>query len=184
MGRSDAKDSEAPLITERLWLEPVLPEHAPELYEVLLDPALYRFLPERPPESVEALSARFQRLSPRISPDGREIWLNFALRERASGRCVGYLQATIWGKERADLGYLISPLFAHRGYATEASRALLALLKSRYKVARVEATIDRRNLRSRALAERLGFCQDPERSQDDDLVYVLLLNEPASPPAA
>ncbi len=66
------------LETERLLLEPLLPEHATLLFEGVADERLYRFIPSNPPGSVEALETRYRKLSSRRSPDGSEAWLNFA----------------------------------------------------------------------------------------------------------
>jgi [ribosomal protein S5]-alanine N-acetyltransferase len=54
---------ETTLETERLLLEPLLPEHAPLLMGDLADERLYRFIPTDAPESVEALERRYRKLS-------------------------------------------------------------------------------------------------------------------------
>jgi ribosomal-protein-alanine N-acetyltransferase len=86
-------------------LEPLLPEHAPLVFEGLADKCLYRFIPTDAPESTEELEARYRKLSSRRSPEGIEVWLNFAMRLRegtapAGGArpettYVGTLQANI-----------------------------------------------------------------------------------------
>ena len=76
---------ETTLETERLLLEPLMPEHAALLFEDLADERLYRFIPTDTPESAEALERRYRKLSSRRSPDGSEVWLNFAMRLREEG---------------------------------------------------------------------------------------------------
>jgi ribosomal-protein-alanine N-acetyltransferase len=65
-------EPEARLETPRLFLEPILPAHAARLNEQLQDEQLYRFIPQDPPATLQALADRYDFLSTRRSPDGRE----------------------------------------------------------------------------------------------------------------
>jgi RimJ/RimL family protein N-acetyltransferase len=150
-------EPEKSLLTPRLQLEPLVTAHAPALYPLLQDSALYTFIPQEPPDSVEALTARYRMQSTRRSPDGTEIWLNWALRLRASDDCVGTLQATVQADSTAFLAYMIFPTFQHRGYAKEGCLCMLEHLRDDYKVRRVVAEIDTRNAVSIGLVESLGF---------------------------
>ena len=82
------------LHTQRLRIEPLEASHASALFEGLRHEGLYEFIGEGPPESIEALEARYRRLSTRRSPDGLEAWLNWALWLPSAARHVGWLQAT------------------------------------------------------------------------------------------
>ena len=57
----------------------------------------------------------------------------------------------------AMIGYTLAPEAQGRGYATEASRALLTELFARRGVHRVAATMDPANVASARVLERLGF---------------------------
>lgn len=70
----------AHLESEGLVLEPLAASHARSLYPSLLDERLYRYIPQDPPVSEQALRERYCRLETRQSPDGREVWLNWAMR--------------------------------------------------------------------------------------------------------
>ena len=85
------------LVTERLTLEPLEARHAEGMYGGLCDPELHQFLVERPPESVEWLRQRYERLSQRQSDDGRELWWNWVLRLTHNGDFVGTVQAMFLG---------------------------------------------------------------------------------------
>ncbi len=150
-------EPEKSLLTPRLQLEPLVTAHAPALYPLLQDSALYTFIPQEPPDSVEALTARYRMLSTRRSPDSTEIWLNWALRLRASDECVGTLQATVQVDSTAFLAYMIFPAFQHREYAKEGCLYVLEHLRDDYKIQRVVAEIDTHNAASIALVESLGF---------------------------
>jgi ribosomal-protein-alanine N-acetyltransferase len=148
---------EARLETPRLLLEPILPAHAPILNESLQDEELYRFIPQDPPPSLEALTDRYDFLSARRSPDGREAWLNWAVRDKRSGDYVGTLEATVEEDPLAFIAYMVFAPYQRRGFAAEACWRLLEHLVDDYRVGVVAAEIDTRNTASIALVESLGF---------------------------
>jgi [ribosomal protein S5]-alanine N-acetyltransferase len=144
------------LKTSRLFLEPILPAHASRLNEQLQDERLYRFIPQDP-ATPQALEDRYDFLSGRRSPDGREAYLNWAVRERTSGDYAGTLEATVHDNPAATIAYMIFVPFQRRGYAAEACARLLEHLFEDYRVSIVAAEIDTRNVASIALVESLGF---------------------------
>ncbi|MBV9279490.1 MAG: GNAT family N-acetyltransferase [Chloroflexi bacterium] len=147
---------ERALPTARLWLEPLLPAHAAALWPQIRDERLYRFIPEDPPASLDALRRRFQTLSSRRSPDGREAWLNWAMRRRGSEEYVGTLQASVFPNRMASIAYVVFIPHQGRGYAAEGVRRLLEHLVE-YRVHTVAAEIDTRNVPSIRVVERAGF---------------------------
>lgn len=151
------RDSEQPIETPRLTLEPLVVAHAEALYSALQAPDLYRFIPQDPPQSVEWLAARYARLAMRHAPDNAEIWLNWASRLRESDVYVGTVQATVFADHTALLAYEVFPPYWHRGFAREACAHVLAHLVAEYGVSRVAAEIDTRNAASIHLVEALGF---------------------------
>ena len=148
---------ETRLETGRLLLEPILPAHAPALYERMQEERLYRFIPQDPPNTPRALEDRYDFLSARRSPDGREAWLNWALREKGSGDYVGTLEATVEKDKLAFIAYMVFAPYQRRGFAAEACGRLLQHLFEDYGVGVVAAEIDTRNAASIALVESLGF---------------------------
>jgi [ribosomal protein S5]-alanine N-acetyltransferase len=148
---------EARLETERLFLEPILPAHAPVLYKRMQEERLYRFIPQDPPDTPRTLEDRYEFLSARRSPDGREAWLNWAVRERSSGEYAGTLEATVYDKGTAIIAYMVFVPYQRRGIAAEACVRLLQHLFEDYRVGMVAAEIDTRNVASIALVENLGF---------------------------
>lgn len=143
------------LNTDRLALEPLVARHAGELFEVLSDPDLYQYLDYGPPASVEYLRDVYEGLESRVSPDGSQLWLNWAVRPQGEGS-VGFVQATVVGAD-AWVAYVIARGAWGRGYATEAVRAVIDHLRSACGVTRFLATTEAENGRSIRLLERLGF---------------------------
>lgn len=92
-----------------------------------------------------------------MSPDGQEIWLNWAMRQREEGAYIGVLQATVFPDATAYLAYILFPQFWKKGYAREGCQRVLDLLFKDYQVHLIKAEIDTRNAASITLIESLGF---------------------------
>lgn len=138
-----------------LTLEPQVAAHAPQMFAVLSDPAIYEYENE-PPVSIESLRARFARLESRRSPDDQEQWLNWVLRFPTSA-LIGFVQATVYPDGHAAIAYELSSAYWGRGLATQAVQVMIGELRQRYQVHRLSAVFKRNNQRSRRLLERLGF---------------------------
>jgi RimJ/RimL family protein N-acetyltransferase len=146
------------LESRRLLLEPLRVDHAEELAPVLDDPALHRFTGGTP-ASVEELRIRFQRQTVGRSPDGRAWWLNWVLRERATGRVVGTVQATITASKpgpTAELAWVVGTQHQGNGFAREAAAAVAKWLHEQ-GVMRLRAHIHPRHHASIAVAEAIGL---------------------------
>ncbi len=142
--------------TARLRLEPLRESHAAELFELLSDPRMYPFVPQDAPESLAWLAGRYKKLETRLSGDGSEEWLNWVVRSKADGACIGTVQVTLCRDGRAQLAYEIGAPHWRRGFATEAcGRVIEALFKQ--GATEVWAELDTRNEASIRLLERLGF---------------------------
>jgi RimJ/RimL family protein N-acetyltransferase len=124
-------DLDAGWQTERLGLEPLTQEHAAELAPALDDEDLHRFT-GGVPLGLDALTKRYGLLTARRSPDGRQLWGNWALRERETGTAVGTMQATLPatgpGGAPAEVAWIVARPAQGRGYAKEAARSLTGRL--------------------------------------------------------
>ena len=116
-------------------------------------------LDEDPPASEAWLRDRYARLESRASADGRQAWLNWVARG-PDGCAVGYVQATVEA-ERAWVAYVVGSKFQRRGHATGAMAAMLAHLAAEWGVREFAAVVERDNLPSIRLLERLGFAPAP-----------------------
>jgi [ribosomal protein S5]-alanine N-acetyltransferase len=145
------------LETERLRLEPLMPHHAAKLFPLLVDPRMYTYIPEEPVADQEALRRRYQQLATRGSPQGDELWLNWALQRKQEDDYIGTLQATVYADQHATIAYMLHSAFWGYGYAQEACHCLLMALFETYHLRYVDAEVDTRNRASWTLLERLGF---------------------------
>jgi len=158
---------DAILTTARLCLEPLTPQHARQLFPILTDHQIYTYIPDDPPTDVASLTARYQQLATRASPEGDELWLNWALKRRHEADYIGVVQATLTANQPAYLAYLLGSAFWRHGYAQEACTRLLMLLFGSYRSACVQAEVDTRNQASWTLLERLGFTRTALRPAAD-----------------
>ena len=160
----------------RLRLEPLEESHATALFDGLRNDALYEFIAEGPPASVTALRERYRRLASRLSPDGRQFWLNWALWSLPEERYLGYVQATVRHDRSADIAYVLFREAWGHGYGREAVTALIEHLQSDWRTPFVRASVDTRNQRSIAMLESLGF-QPGEVRIEAERIHGILADE-------
>jgi RimJ/RimL family protein N-acetyltransferase len=126
---------------------------------------MYRFIPQEPPATLDALATRFHLLETRRSPSGDQDWLNWVLRSKSEGTCLGCVQVTLRG-DRAQLAYELGTAYWGRGFATEACACVIHALFGD-GVSEVWAELDTRNLASIRLLERIGFLRGTLRRNAD-----------------
>lgn len=159
-----------------LTLEPQVAGHAGEMFALLADPELYRYMDDPPPESPGWLRDRFVRLESRRSADGTEQWLNWVIR-LPNGPLAGYVQATVYAAGCADIAYVLGPTHQGQGIARTAVGTMIEELIATYAVGTLSAVVARANVRSRHLLHHLGFTEAPgeakarRRIADDDELY-------------
>jgi ribosomal-protein-alanine N-acetyltransferase len=150
-----------PLRGPRLRLEPMHALHAPALFPVISDPALYTWIDQGPPASIERLEAVYRRVEGRRSPDGSELWLNWVLFQDPAPdptpAPLGYVQASVAADGRAWVAYMLGRSTWGQGYAAEAVAAMLQHLFGAIGVRQAMAMVEQDNARSIALVKRLGF---------------------------
>jgi ribosomal-protein-alanine N-acetyltransferase len=129
------------------------------MWPLLTDPLLYLHVPQDPPVSELWLARRYALLESRLSPEGDELWLNWVLRHRAGGGCIGSVQVTVYADASAYLAYELGSAFWRQGLAGEACAAVLQVLQADFGVRRVGAEVDTLNAPSIRLLERLGFAR-------------------------
>jgi RimJ/RimL family protein N-acetyltransferase len=144
------------ITSARVSLIPLTVPDAEEMAGVLSAGELYRFTGGRPP-ALDELRATYARQVIGHSPDGSEVWRNWIIRRGDDGAAVGYVQATIAdGGTRAEIAWVVGLQWQGLGYATEAARALVALLDAD-GVAVIEAHVHPDHAASAAVARRAGL---------------------------
>ncbi|MHA3704866.1 GNAT family N-acetyltransferase [Jatrophihabitans sp. YIM 134969] len=142
------------LTTARLRLEPLRVDDAAEMADVLADPALYRFTGGHPP-GPDSLRRRYTAQVVGGSPDGRQQWLNWIVRDLTTGAAVGFVQATV-ERGTADVAWVIGSAHQGRGFATEAAAVVVDRLREQ-GVDVVRAYVHPGHLASAAVARAAGL---------------------------
>ena len=146
--------------TERLRLDPVTPENAGVLWEVLQEPDLrdYQDLPDLDLEGfTRSVAGRPLRLEP--GAIGRFEWLIYL---GDDAQPAGWVSLRIADRTRStgEIGYSIVSSYRGRGIATEAVGALLAESFSSALLRRLRAYCVPENYSSRAVLRRNHFEDD------------------------
>ena len=119
-------------MTSRLRLEPLSVGHTPSMIEVLAEPSLYDYTGGKAP-TLEQLENRYAAQAVGHSDDGSQWWLNWVVIRRDLGKPLGYVQATVEDDGTrlvADIAWVILPNWQGKGVASEATRAMIAWLRS------------------------------------------------------
>jgi lincosamide nucleotidyltransferase A/C/D/E len=167
-----------PLETDRLVIRPLRLEDAGDLHELYSDAEAMRFLAGDVPSTLEESRAWVQAKIHLFGRDGgMSLW---AVAERSSGRVVGDagLQwEEIEGRRELDLGCRLVPRHQGRGYATEASGAILrAAFHAGFH--RVTAQTDLGNAAARRALERLGFASEGTTEWSDRTMAFYVCRQP------
>jgi ribosomal-protein-alanine N-acetyltransferase len=168
-------------LTERLRLEPIGVEHAADLYALFSDPAVAEWYGPKTRAEVDREVAQIARS---WQVDGVHKWVAY---HRESGELVGrggLSRQVVDGRERLELGWALLGRFWRQGYASEIGRAGLLLAFGELGADEVAAFTETRNVRSRAVMERLGFRHDKDIRVDDEPFVLYLISRPPSLRAA
>jgi len=153
----------APLESRRLLLEPLRVEHAEEAVLVFDDERLHTYMGAAP-ATFDQLRSRYARQILGRSADGSEDWLNWIVRDRASGGIAGTVQSTVYhsGEHHdgirlvAEVAWVVASPFQGQGVATEAATMMRQWLQHG-GVDVVLAHVHTENLPSIGVAKNLGL---------------------------
>ncbi len=140
--------------SDRLVLEPLRVEHAPELAALLDDTRLHEFTGGEPAR-LDELTARYERQVTGGSADGTQQWFNWVLRRRDDGRAAGYVQATVVD-DTAEVAWVVGMAHQGRGFAREAATAMTSWLAA-HGVRLLVAHVHPDHAASLAVARGLGL---------------------------
>lgn len=173
-----------PLTTERLTLRPLRRDDLGPLLAIYADETVARYLldePWTPDEARAQVAKRVQRTG--LDTEAGAL----ALTIEHAGEVVGdiALWCTDETKRKVEIGWVISPQFAGRGFATEAAGGLIHAAIRAYSLHRVEGQLDARNGASARVCEKLGMRREAHLRENwwskgewtDTLIYGLLASD-------
>jgi RimJ/RimL family protein N-acetyltransferase/GH25 family lysozyme M1 (1,4-beta-N-acetylmuramidase) len=174
-----------PVRTERLLLRRFVIDDLDDYYGYQRLPEVARFLYREPldlDQSRERLS-----MAAELTFKGQDDNLVLAVQTVGSTRVIGevVLKWTDVRAQQAEVGYLLHPSATGRGYATEATTAMLKLGFEHYEFHRIFARLDAENIASAAVCRRLGMRQEAHLIENDlrgdewgsELIFAILRRE-------
>ena len=175
-----------PMTTERLILRPYGAGDLDALYETLRLPEVVRYLYWDVKDRDEAAKMLERRTTcDAIRAEGD--WLVLAVVLKEGGALLGDVVLKWESAEhrKGEIGFVFNPAYHGKGYAYEASRALLRLGFEEMRLHRIVGRCDARNTSSARLMERLGMRREAHLVENewvkgewtDELIYAMLDRE-------
>ena len=173
-----------PIQTKRLLLRPLHIDDVDAMYTYRSRDDVCRFL-MHPPQTHDDVERLIAKSRSDLAEEGQALTL--AVIERDTGAFVG--DAVLFWRSRenraGEIGYVLNPQHAGRGFATEAGAALLRLGFDHYGLHRIIGRLDARNIASGRVLEKVGMRREAHLVQNewvkgewaDEVVYAALASE-------
>ncbi|CAN5396415.1 GNAT family protein [soil metagenome] len=180
------RQAQLPIETERLTLRHSVDADLDATFAFQGDDEITRFVSYNTRTRDKVREVLEQRKSFRaIENDGDQMVLTVV--ERETGSVIGdmHFWVTSFEHKQAEFGYIFHLDFSGKGYATEASRAVLDTLFNVYEMRRVIAKCDVRNAASYRLMERVGMRREAHFVENawfkgewsSSYIYAILVDE-------
>lgn len=147
------------LETERFVLRAIRPDDVDDIFTLLSDDRVARYLPDPPYTTVEQAQQRMRRFKNQFED---QIAIPWIISPRETGRLIGTctLFSILTAHYRAEIGYMILPSWWRKGAVTEVASAVLDYAFDAMNLHSVEARIDPENIASKSLLAKLSFVQE------------------------
>lgn len=161
MGAGMAHRLHYPICSRRLRLRPLTETDVGALVAYRSLPEVCRWVPFEPMDERSVRAKVRDEWSRRTLADGGDV-LQLGVELRGSGELVGdvILSGVTSEHGSGEIGYVLHPGHAGRGYATEAAHRLLHVAFDDLALRRVTARVDAENVASARVASRLGMRQE------------------------
>ncbi len=172
------------LETPRLVLRDKRPGDFEFIASLYGDPDVMRWIGDGRTFGRDEVEARFARVLEIENAAGHERWDAFKILERkADGVAVGQagiLRCEIDGAPEVEIGWWLAPFAWGHGYATEAALALRDFAFNEVKLERLSVVLLPVNVRSVAVARRIGAVDAGSALYRERSVTRLLIRNPAA----
>lgn len=162
--------------TARLRLRPLTPGDADDLHRLWTEPGVRRYLWDDEVIARGRVVATVEESVASFASRGYGLW---AVSPRAGGAFIGF--CGFWHfhePPRLELLYGIDPAHWHRGFATEAARAVMRYGFDELSFERIEASTDAANAASARVLERAGMSfRKRETADGRDTVFYAVSRE-------
>lgn len=144
------------LSTRRLTLRKLTDGDLSELFEMRSDPEMHLFTDTIPDVTVKDTKIYLDRMNDGVK---QGLWIIWGVEHTLLHRLIGTV--SIWNfdesKQKAELGFGLTPAFQGRGYMSESLKAVLKFGFESLKLSVLEAYTDEGNKRSIKLLSNAGF---------------------------
>nr|WP_319272717.1 GNAT family protein [uncultured Draconibacterium sp.] len=114
-----------------------------------------------------------------------DTWFQLAVVDKNTNKLIGDIGIHFIDEHQVELGYTIAKQYWGLGFATEAAKAIIEYLFCELKKHRITASVDKENIASFAVLEKLGFRKEAHFKESllingqwvDDVIYALLAKE-------
>ncbi|MBQ9767112.1 MAG: GNAT family N-acetyltransferase [Lachnospiraceae bacterium] len=153
--------------TERLVLRPLGREDMEAFYEYASDAEYTKYMVYYPHRSKERTKTFLEQVEAEWRKEVPQFY-EFAV--LLSGEHIGTATLYLEGEGVGELAWMLHPKYLHRGFATEAAKAVKEFAESVLHLKLLTACCDSRNKASAAVMERLGmnFVCERERVYPDE----------------
>jgi len=175
-----------PIRTERLLLRPFVDDDFSALQDLYGRPEVVRWLYWEP-LTADGVRQLLDRIKPMTGIDDETDALRLAVVLPNSGEVIGDVSLRLKSREHAqgEIGFVLAPAHHGKGYATEASIALLRYGFEEVGLHRIIGTAELRNVASARVLERLGMRREGEFRENEwvkgewqgEVVYAMLAAE-------
>ena len=147
--------------TERLKLRPPELSDSEELFQLMEDSRLTKFLTWEPHPSIETTTGLLNGLINAQENDEGYHWCVCLENEIIGLVSLIDVRRTIrtWTLNRSELSYWISSKHQGKGYATEASKAVIEYGFQKLSFHKIIIAHAEKNIKSKRICEKLGFTQ-------------------------
>lgn len=168
------------LETPRLILRHQLLDDLDSLFALYCDPDIIKYIPDAP----RSLDETREELEWHMHghPKHPELGLWATIHKQTNqfiGRC-GLLPWAIDGRNEVEVAYTISQAFWGQGLGTEAAQAILDYGFEKLQLSRLICLIDKENLASIKVAEKIGMSFEKEAQNEMGPFLVYSRNKPLS----
>lgn len=146
--------------TERLLLREVAETDENDLFEMDSDPAVHRFIEQKPVQSIEDIRKVIKMLKAQYRENGIARW---AVVDKSTEECIGWAGLKYFDQPLNnhinfyELGYRFKQKHWGKGFATESAIAILDYGFKQLAIDSIFAITDPGNLKSKKVLGKLGF---------------------------
>jgi ribosomal-protein-alanine N-acetyltransferase len=154
------------LITQRLLLRRIVKEDAAEIYFLRSDEEVLRYIGKEPAQTIEEAENFIQQINHGIDANEHIMWAITLLDEPR--QLIGTIGIWQIRKEhfRAEIGYVLHPLFWRRGIMKEAILKVLEYGFETMHLHSIQAQVAAENIASAAVLEAAGFVREAYFRED------------------